>query len=272
MRTITIFKRITLFVSLFFLTVAIVSAFLFLYFFKDGSIEHTVHELFYWLSIASATICLCLLPIMSYFNGEQHKKESESNNEQIATQHALNDFACLAHSNDYRFVTKVIVCFYRDLDVADKIKNFHQFPNNDVYYDCLKTAINASLSLKTQKNNPNSTTEWVDYLVASVEKCWHLYTLDTNLEKIDSYKKLDAFIISLMNVSNKLEVISYSFMELRISKKAFIKELYEPLNSFYSNAYFFLRELNNCTSFPALDSTCRMIYTEIEEGKEEDDE
>lgn len=260
MKIIKLFKNITLILAIVFLLTASVFIVLTAVFFDNESAEHGTSELFYWLAISSATICLCLLPIMSFLKSAENKQDQMISDELKATHEALNSFADLVNSKEYIFSSNVLSSFYSSLGVTDNVSTFHQFSSNRVYYDSINTAINASIASKV---NNKKALMWADYLASSINDCWHVYALEKNLKDDEElFKKIDVFCRSLIYVCNKLEVIAYSFMELRISKKTFIEELYSPIDTIYTRAYYFLVKLNNHTSFPALDSSCRMIYEE----------
>lgn len=263
MKRIKAFKLVFLILALSFLLTALLFSVFCASSFIEGSANHTKHELFYWLSISSGTICLCILPIMSFLNGLQSKKEADIRTTLNSTSCVLNGYAELVNSNEYRFAASVLSCFYIDLGVTDKVESFHYFDSNRVFYDSIESSIKTAV---ISNNHPNRK-DWHDYLGEAINDCWHLFTLDVSLKSIDLSIKIDYFYKSLLYAANKMEVMAYEFLQIKIDKKTFVEELYSRIDRFYIMAYFILHEIGYLAEFPNLDSACRMVFDEKNKEK-----
>lgn len=246
------------------LSLACIVTFLVLFFVSQDNGAHYYRELFYWCSMCLATLCLCVLPIMSYYKSIEEKEENRLKSVAETTSGVLSEISELIHSKDFKLANSVIRSFCSKASALEICNCFHEYNSNKLFVNDFDNSLNAQIA-KNSPEMPNNDrfpeTKWQFMFANSVLDNWfHADDINNKYEK--TYQKLDAAVGSLIYILNKLEIISYQFLDIRINKEVFIDEIYEMIDCLYSRAYYVLFKLKIHTSFPRIDSMCRMIYLE----------
>lgn len=246
------------------LSLACIHVFIVLYFTSQNKGSHYYKELFYWCSMCFATLCLCVLPIMSYYKSIEEKEESRLKQEAENTTRVLNEIGELIHSKDFKLANSVLRSFLSKASASEICNSFHEYGSNKLFVNDFENAINSQIA-KNASTEPAKDrfpeTKWQFMLANSVLENW-FHAEDFNNKYDKTYQKIDAAINSLIYILNKLEIISYQFLDIRINKEVFIDEIFEMIDRLYSKAYYILFKTKIHTSFPRIDSMCRMIYLE----------
>ncbi len=218
-----------------------------------------ISEVFYWITIGLATICLCILPLMNYYNGyETRIKNIEVMQYQI-TKQTLNEINELFHSKTASFVQASMQFFYESLNSLERLENFHKYSDNNIFYDSIDTYVNVELNKKNDsEKNPQ---RWQTILIDSITRSWKYYTnLESSLENASASFKYDTFITSLLYILNKFEVVAYDFLNANLDLNIFVDENFKMIDDFYVQSYYIIRKLGYVDGYEKLDSMCRMIF------------
>ena len=167
--------------------------------FAIGDEYQDISEVFYWISIGLATICLCVLPLMNYLNGYETRIWNIETMQYQITKQTLNEINELFHSKTTLFVQASMQFFYESLNSLGRLENFHKYSDNNIFYDSIDTYVNVELNKKSDsEKNPQ---RWKTILVDSITRSWRYYTnLESSLENASDSFKYDTFIHSLLYI------------------------------------------------------------------------
>lgn len=221
------------------------------------------YEIFYWLSICSATICLCILPIMSYINSRAENERQLLRYEQDDTTSMLNDFSDLKRTKEYIFVRGVLSSFYDFLGITEYAEKYRDSKNNDEFIDTMDSAINKTLSERAKIKEENFEKELEGCLESVVRFCWHLYDLDNDADSTEDYEKIDVLCNCIDYVCSRLEKIAYLVIDYRVTEEIFVSTIFKQMYDIYSMSVYFLVDLDSYGAYTNLDNVCRINWKSV---------
>lgn len=216
-------------------------------------------EFFYYCSIGTSTISLCLIPLYLHVRDEQREQKEREESEITNSIKEINFVTDIVNTPSFKFVSSVISKFNNHFGLNELADKFHTFQSNESYCDEVMEIIK---NFRDDRNKPKKSLYHQVIEQAVIDS---FYLCECKASKINSAsKKVEFFYYELVKIVNFFESSALNVLYANINIGIYLREVFEIVDGFYRHAYYILFQSYLNDGLEQLDVLCASMYKEKE--------